>query len=659
MVVELSVTIEAATLLSEIKMAIKVPMPDGTVAEFPDGTSPEVIEKVRQRKSARVSQAQTQPPGMLQTAIRAFGQGVTYGGADEAIAALESGAGVMPYGKSLEQQRREREEMQRANPITYGVSELAGALISPNPFGKASAITSAGGRILSQAGMGATTGAIQGGLEAQPGDRISGAVSGGTMGAITGPVFGAGMDYLRGARSVLGRAFNPNEPRVASQEVLGAMREAGMTGDQLRQQILTGRSDEIRPLGMMMGQSGQMAAERAAIGGGQAGDITRDVSQEILGGSGSRVMGIVNEMTGGDRQFTQDILKKFEKMRNENASTLYGQARAVGIVQDDDIVNIIAGDPLLRALYKKAQINAQRQEKIKLPDLFDKKGNLIQNAYPSVASLDYLLRAVRAKKDQAFRAGDVNAAGIKGLFDQLDARVKTLVPEYAAARARFAEDSELIKLSELGQRFINMSESDRRVALRALSPDQQAVVRETARDSLYNRLATMDDAGMARMLTGSKQNRDLLDFVAITPEAASQAAMRIKQERQLQDFARNINPNLGSRTARTSAAAGAGVDQLARTEQVAQFAMGNAASRFMTLLNIAGGRLRGLTPNARADMARMLTEMNPQQQIQILDRLDLEDQRLLREAAERETKKKQSVQFGGRLPGLLSQEERK
>jgi hypothetical protein len=217
----------------------------------------------------------------------------------------------------------------------------------------------------------------------------------------------------------------------------------------------------------------------------------------------------------------------------------------------------------------------------------------------------------------------------------------------------------LIKLSELGQRFINMSESDRRVALRTLSPEQQAVVKETARDALYNRLATMDDIGMARMLTGSKQNRDLLDFVATTPEAAAQAAMRIKQERQLQDFARNINPNIGSRTARTSAAAGAGVDQLARTEQVAQFAMGNAASRFLTLLNLAGGRLRGLTPNARADMARMLTEMNPQQQMQILDRLDLEDQRLLRETAAREAKKAQSVQFGGRLPGLLSQEERK
>jgi hypothetical protein len=50
--------------------------------------------------------------------------------------------------------------------------------------------------------------------------------------------------------------------------------------------------------------------------------------------------------------------------------------------------------------------------------------------------------------------------------------------------------------------------------------------------------------------------------------------------------------------------------------------------------------------------------MNPEQQMQILNRLDLEDQRLLRETAERETKKVRSTQLGGRLPGLLTSEER-
>ena len=637
-------------------MSIKVPMPDGTIAEFPEGTSPEVIERVRQQKMRAAPRTET--PGMLQTGIRAFGQGITYGGADEAIAAVERAAGVMPYEQSLREQAAERESMRRANPFTYGASEFAGALLSPNPFGKLGAVESTLGRLGAQAGAGATTGAVQGGLEAGPDGRLAGAVVGAGGGAVTGPAFGGLMAGARGARDIFQRAMRPDEPRVASQEMLAAMREGPLTSGQMLQNIAQRRPGEIQPLGLMMGQSGQGATERAAIGGGAAGDVVREFSQETLAGSGGRVMNIVNEMTGGNRQFAQDILEKYNKLRNANASDLYGKARAVGYVQDDEIVNLIAGDPLLRKLYKSAQLNAARQEGLKLPDLIDKDGNLIQNAYPTVAGLDYLMRAVSTKRDNAFRNQDVNAFGIKALFDDLDALTKNAVPEYGAARARFAEDSDLLKMSELGKQFINMAQSDRATTLRKLRPDQIDVMRDTARDVFYNQLASMNDANLARALTSSRQNRDLLDFLAVSPEAAAQAVMRIKSERQLQEFSRNVNPNLGSRTARTTAAAGGGVDQLARAEQTAEFVSGGTVSRLMTILNMAQGRLRGLTPAVREDMARMLTEIDPQQQRAILQRLSAEDRKLLQEDAARQLKRFESVQFGGRLPGLLSTEER-
>ncbi len=640
-------------------MPIQVQMPDGTTARFPDGTPPEVIEKVRREKAAAVQRsAETSGrTGMLPSMIQGFGQGFSYGGIDEPIAGIEAAAGVMPYGKSIESQAEEREAMRRANPFAYGASELAGALLSPNPFGKVGAVTSAYGRLGREAAISGGIGATQGALSAQPGDRLSGAVTGGAIGAATGPAFGAAASTARGGAALLNRAFNPNEQRIASQQVLGAVRESGATLPQLRQQVMEARPDETVPFGMRLGMPGQLAAERAGIGGGQAADITREASESILSGSGARVMSTVNEMTGGNRQFLKDIQDKLEAARNMNASELYGQARAVGIVMDDGVVEMIVRDPLTRSLYKQAQTNAIRQENLKLPDLFDKKGNLIANAYPSVASLDYLLRALRAKKDKAFRAGDVNASGINALFNSLDQKVKDLVPEYRDARAKFADDSELIKLSELGGRLINMTESDRQVALRGLSPEKLDVVRASARDTLYNRLASANDAGLARMLTSSKQNRDMLDFLAVSPEQAAQAALRIKQERQLQEFARNINPNIGSRTARTQAAAGEGVDQLANAERLTQLASGSPAAQFMTFLSLAGGRLRGLTPGSRADMARMLVQTDPEQQAQILSRLRMEDQLLMREEMERARRRLQDVQFGAKVPGLLSTEE--
>jgi len=648
-------------------MPIQVQMPDGTTARFPDGTPPEVIEKVRREKAAAVQRsAETSGrTGMLPSMIQGFGQGFSYGGIDEPIAGIEAAAGVMPYGKSMESQAEEREAMRRTNPFAYGVSELAGALLSPNPFGKVGAVTSAYGRLGREAAISGGIGATQGALSAQPGDRLSGAVTGGAIGAATGPAFGAAASTARGGAALLNRAFNPNEQRIASQQVLGAVRESKTNIPRLGGDIaLTSAYARLNqtpvdtvPFGMRLGMPGQLAAERAGIGGGEAADITREASQEILSGSGARVMSTINQMTGGDRQFLKDIQDKLEAARNMNASELYGKARAVGIVMDDGVVEMIARDPLTRSLYKQAQTNAIRQENLKLPDLFDKDGNLIANAYPSVASLDYLLRALRAKKDKAFRAGDVNASGINALFNSLDQKVKDLVPEYRDARAKFADDSELIKLSELGKRLINMPESDRQVALRGLSPEKLEVVRASARDTLYNRLASANDAGLANMLTSSKQNRDMLDFLAVSPEQAAQAALRIRQERQLQEFARNINPNIGSRTARTQAAAGEGVDQLANAERLTQLASGSPAAQFMTFLSLAGGRLRGLTPGSRADMARMLVQTDPEQQAQILSRLRAEDQLLMREEMERARRRLQDVQFGAKVPGLLSVEE--
>jgi hypothetical protein len=77
----------------------------------------------------------------------------------------------------------------------------------------------------------------------------------------------------------------------------------------------------------------------------------------------------------------------------------------------------------------------------------------------------------------------------------------------------------------------------------------------------------------------------------------------------------------------------------------------------MTILNLAGGRLRGLTPEARADMARMLTTIDPEQQRRILERLKVEDQLLMREEIGRAQRRLGDVQFGAKVPGLLSTED--
>lgn len=628
-------------------MAIRERMPDGTIAEFPDGTSHEVIEQVRQQKAA--SMQRVEPPGFLETAAYGAGQGLTYSGLDEILAA--SGVATREQLQAMQQRMRQQ------RPFTYGTAELAGALLSPVPAARFAGAGRAA-RLAEQAVMGGATGGVQGALEAESGERLSGAATGTATGAAVAPAITGAIDLARGGFNVASRAYRPDAQRVASQEVLAAMQQGGLTPQGI--EAVLRANPPPTPFALPMGQAGQMLTERAALGGGRAGDIVRAGAEDIMSGTGARVTDIVTSATG-PRQFTADIMESIKAQRDKNASELYGEARAKGTVVNDDIVAEIASDPLWRDLYKNAQQNALRQERMALPDLFDKKGNPIPGAYPTVAALDYLLRAGRSAKDAAFASTDakqrVNAPGIKALWDRLDSLVKDQVPEYGVARARFAEDSELLKLSELGTQIINMTESQRATALRKLAPDQQEIVKQTTRDALFNRLASMRDTAMASSLLSSKQMRDLLNFVAVTPEAAAQAALRIKQERQLMDFARQVNPNLGSRTARSMAAQGAGVDQLANAEASARLAMGGAGERVMMIYNSIAGRLRGMTPEVREQVADMLMTVNPAQQQAIVSRLSAEEQRIAAELLRRRMQQAQIAARAGRVPGLLSEEQ--
>lgn len=620
-------------------------MPDGTIAEFPDGTPREVIERVRQQKMQAAPQAPRVNP--LATAAYGFGQGLTYSGLDE-LAAM---TGI----SDREQLQGMQQQMRQQQPLLYGASEFAGAMLSPIP---AARFAGAGrlARMGEQALMGGATGGVQGALEAEPGERAGGAATGFGMGAAVAPALTGAVDLARGAAGITQRAMRPDAQRVASQEVLSAMQQGGLTPQGM--QAVLQANPPPTPFAMPMGQAGQMLTERAALGGGRAGDIVRAGSEELLGGTGARVTDIVGAATG-PRQFTADIIEDIKKQRDKNASQLYGEARAKGTVVNDDIVSEISSDPLWRGLYRRAQKNAKRQENMNLPDLFDKEGKIIPGAYPTVAALDYLLRAGRSAKDAAFANPNqrVDAPGIKALWDRLDNLVKEEVPEYRASRARFAEDSELIKLSELGTQVMNMTESQRATALRKLDPEKQEIVKQTARDALFNRLASMRDTAMASSLLSSKQMRDFLDFVSVTPEAAAQAAMRLRQERQLMDFARQVNPNLGSRTARSMAAQGMGVDQLATAEATTRFAMGGMGERAMMIYNTLSGRLRGMTPEVREQVADMLMSVDPVQQQAIIARLSDEEQRLATEALRRRMQQAQTAARAGRVPGLLSEEQ--
>ena len=75
------------------------------------------------------------------------------------------------------------------------------------------------------------------------------------------------------------------------------------------------------------------------------------------------------------------------------------------------------------------------------------------------------------------------------------------------------------------------------------------------------------------------------------------------------------------------------------------------------ILNFIRGKLQGMTPETRAEIARMMMAVDPQDQARVLQELAAEERKLLIDAMQRGERGRQISAAGARIPGLLTGEE--
>lgn len=235
---------------------IEVDLPDGSVAEFPDGTPPEVIKGALQKKYGAPQQAAQASPAApperpswfpsLSAATDASASGVMFGFDDEI------GAGMMApieaakdwyQGKGFDigsaytkgQQERDAVKAQRRQdrPIASIAGELAGGLATGGVLGKAGLSLAAkpvgmAGKIGAGAVEGAGYGALYGAGEAKPGERLQGAGTGAAIGGLTGGAVGAvgGALANRAARKAAPAVAPTSDDLAATSSALYAASEA-------------------------------------------------------------------------------------------------------------------------------------------------------------------------------------------------------------------------------------------------------------------------------------------------------------------------------------------------------------------------------------------------------------------------------------------------
>ena len=267
---------------------IRVRLPNGQVAQFPEGTPPEQIEaaianmaqeerpqgpqipqtleELRALEGEERAQAMRElgrragaDAGRGETAVRAGAQGVLFGLGDRLAAAGGALRGAVTPGKddnfsysdNLEFMRGVREAASEQNPVTAGVSEVAGAIGGGTALaGAARTGLRAGGALGRSAAQAITPtrgqfgrNLVRAGGEGAAAAGLTEAAEGGSLedvgqAAALGSAFGVGGDLAMGAGGALGRyAMNRVPGREVPRAISTMARRTGIEPDELMARI--------------------------------------------------------------------------------------------------------------------------------------------------------------------------------------------------------------------------------------------------------------------------------------------------------------------------------------------------------------------------------------------------------------------------------------
>jgi hypothetical protein len=424
----------------------------------------------------------------------ALGQGLGMGWGDEAEAWLRSKLpGGDPYEVERKRINQQYAEFVRRNPVTSTVAEFGGGVLPMAasfliPGGQAAApVTTArtagaltrlaANPYVRGAGVGLGTGAVAGAGSAEPGQRGSGAVSGGVLGTVVG---GGAPVVIRGSGAVKDWARDrlaPTEETVATraaEKVNRALQESGLTPADVQTRIAADRARGIPATVANVDPALVDLAETVAQRSGpSARRVEEKLGQQTAGARERTYAQARKGLQPGD--FYAEEQKMVDSLRQQ-ARTMYDNAYAVGSV-DDPRINLVLKDPQFKSFYDKAREIADREalaaklrgedpSKYKLQEIYklgkDAQGNTIVESVgvPDVRTLDYIKRGIDAVIERGFEGKGLStteASSLKdlrrvfvGAIDEATTDPTTGISPYKAARASYAGDMEVLDALRAG-----------------------------------------------------------------------------------------------------------------------------------------------------------------------------------------------------------------
>lgn len=466
-------------------------------------------------------------PGALAALASGVTQGATFGFGDEIAAGLASLSPSITYDQALKTARGMNENAAFARPKT----EMAGQIIggAASSLGTTGAVLGAGKTLLGKAGLGALSGAVEGGAygfgtgEGGLANRAENAAKLAAIGGAVGAVAPAAIAAVGlGARTVanpVASALNiPSDVR-AGRALETYMKRAGMSADDVaaatQRAAAEGQPQFIAA--DALGMSGQRALSGIAR---QPGAAKEEIAQALMGrqdSQGNRIAGFVADALDAPDTAAARAAS-LTSARGSAADIAYEAARngagpvdvrgAIAAI-DDRIGGMqgsgLAGDGI------DARLSSYR-ERLAAPASALKPGETARE----LSDFERVLGVKQQIGDDigaAQRAGRNNEAReLMKVQKELDAALEAASGTYRAANDEFAKASRVIEGVDTGKAATSARTraSDTVAAYQAMTPEQQAAFRAGYADPTIARVeSAAPGVNKARPLRSDKSAAEL------------------------------------------------------------------------------------------------------------------------------------------------------
>jgi hypothetical protein len=536
--------------------------------------------------------------------VRAFGKGVLFDFADE----LEAGARMLASGQmSSDEYYRLKEQINndynawaKANPGEALALEAAGGIagsfvpgvgIVGKGYQAATGIGKLAGVGTRAALVGASTGALSGVGQAKTlGDIPQSLIENAALGAAFSAPVAKVVEY--GGRGVNTAAQRLREKYGPGIEVLD-----DVTGEFTRVPQIPLTAADRKAAEILTDAAGDTSVQRSI---GLTALANRQGVPLQLGTSTPRMTALAEKVAGKPSSGQEDLISNLvetragtaaragtaERVRDQAEAALpgakndyfaeeeaisdrlraigdteYQRAFAVGEVNDPEIMAIINNpSPIIRSIWQSVQNTAQIAEKelrMAMEPVLDAGGNLVglaptANAIPDVEVLDLFKRALDDRIDKGFRGtgseGKFEADALKKLRNNMVKRLDFLVPEYAAARKKYAGDLEVRDAMRYGLDIFSrkIRPAELRMKLKDMSDAEKEAVKTGGLEAMFRNIEGASGGDLAKKLAGTPEKLQKLKSI-MGPQEAKFFERVMQKESQL--YQRTGKITGGSRTA--------------------------------------------------------------------------------------------------------------